>query len=345
MFSKKILLSITVLGFVWASLANAAPTKLRVVGSWSHLSNYKVYETPFWKESFKKDFPKTKVRLSSIDQMKLLGASSFRQLSKGLFDVVSTVGSYVLSDSPALAGLDLPAITTNVEEARASIKAYSETLDKILQRDFNSKLLAVIPYGPQVFFCKDKITSLANVKGKKIRAAGWTTSVFLEALGGSGLTVNYSEIAQSIQRGVLDCGLSSAIAAYGSGWGEVAKYLYPMPAGGWSYVVTAMNMDTWKKFSKAEQKKLISSIQANLTDKAWAGNKEETDKAIACLTNGACPDGKNAGMIITKVKESDKALAKKILKNTVIPAWEEKASAADVKAWKASMGVATGVIK
>jgi len=62
----------------------AAPKQLRVVGSWSSLSLYKEYEKPYWKKEFSKEFTQTKVRLSSLGQVKLKGAAVYRELSKGV---------------------------------------------------------------------------------------------------------------------------------------------------------------------------------------------------------------------------------------------------------------------
>ena len=161
----------------------AAPAKLRVVGSWSSLSLYKEYEKPFWKKDFIKEFPSTKVRLSSLGQIKLRGASVYRELAKGVFDVVSTVGGYVVSDSQTLAGLDFPALTDDIKTAKKVVNSYKKTLDEALKNDFNAKLLSVVPYPAQVLFCKDRISSLADLKGKKVRASGGTDEISGYILG------------------------------------------------------------------------------------------------------------------------------------------------------------------
>lgn len=334
---KKSFLVILGLLVVSSSLFGA-PTKLRVVGSWSSLSLYKEYEKPYWKKEFPKEFASTKVRLSSLGQVKLKGAAVYRELSKGVFDVVSTVGGYVVSDSQTIAGLDFPAIANDLATAKKVVEAYRNTLDNALKTDFNSKLLAVVPYPSQVLFCKEKITSLKDLKGKKVRASGWTVAEFLDGVGATGITMSYSEVPQSLQRGVIDCAVTGGLSGYLSGWGEVSEYLYPLPIGGWAYVVTAMNMDTWNKFSKDEQAKLLKSIDKKVTVPAWVKTDYETSEGEKCLTGKDCSYGKANKMTLVEVQDSDKTLSKEVLVTKVIPKWAKKVSPQIVKEWNDTVG-------
>ena len=323
---------------LFASSIYGAPEKLRVVGSWSSLSLYKEYEKPYWKKEFSKEFVNTKVRLSSLGQIKLKGAAVYRQLSKGVFDVVSTVGGYVVSDSQTIAGLDFPALANDIVTAEKIVEAYKPTLDAALKNDFNSKLLAVVPYPSQILFCKDEVRSLKDLKGKKVRASGWTVAEFLDGIGATGITMSYSEVPQALQRGVIDCAVTGGLSGYSSGWGEVANHLYPLPIGGWAYVVTAMNLNTWDKFSKNEQKTLLSSINKNITVPAWKKTDYETSEGEKCLTGQDCSYGKANNMILHTVQEEDKKIAKEILVNNVIPKWVKKVSPVIVNEWNESIG-------
>lgn len=323
---------------LFASSIYGAPEKLRVVGSWSSLSLYKEYEKPYWKKEFSKEFVNTKVRLSSLGQIKLKGAAVYRQLSKGVFDVVSTVGGYVVSDSQTIAGLDFPALANDIVTAEKIVEAYKPTLDAALKNDFNSKLLAVVPYPSQILFCKDEVRSLKDLKGKKVRASGWTVAEFLDGIGATGITMSYSEVPQALQRGVIDCAVTGGLSGYSSGWGEVANHLYPLPIGGWAYVVTAMNLNTWDKFSKNEKKTLLASINKNITVPAWKKTDYETSEGEKCLTGQDCSYGKANNMVLHKVKTEDTVMAKNILVNNVIPKWVKKVSPKVVKQWNESIG-------
>ncbi len=317
--------------------------KMRIVGSWSSLSLYKEYEKPYWKKQFQNEFG-IKVRLSSLGQIKLKGAAVYRQLAKGVFDVVSTVGAYVVSDSQTMAGLDFPAIANDLPTAKKLVDAYKNTLNKALKDDFNSKLLAVVPYPAQVLFCKEKISSLSDLKGKKVRASGWTVAEFLDGIGATGITMSYSEVPQSLQRGVIDCAVTGGLSGYSSGWGEVSKYFYPLPIGGWAYVVTAMNLDTWNKFSLNDQNKLLNSIDKHIVKPAWLKSSYETSEGQKCLTGQNCSYGKSNNMILVKVKEEDRQLSKKILVEQVILKWTKKVSPSIIKQWNDTIGKVVNIV-
>jgi len=323
---------------VLTSSLYAAPEKLRVVGAWGGSTLYKEYEKPFWKKEFKKDFANTKVRISSAEQIKLKGAAVYRELAKGSFDVVSTVGDYVVSDSQAIAGLDFPTMANDIDTAKKVVDAYSNTLDEVLKKDFNSKLISVVPFPAQVLFCKNEITSLKDLKAKKVRASDWTVSTFLDGIGASGVTMSFGEVPQALQRGVIDCAVTAGLNGYLAGWGEVSEFFYPLQIGGWDYVITAMNLDTWNKFSKEEQEKILSSFKNKVTSPAWAKSDYETKEGEKCLTGQDCSYGKANDMKLVTVLDSDKALSKEVLINTVIPQWSEKVSPEIVKSWNDSIG-------
>ena len=234
--------------------------------------------------------------------------------------------------------MDFPALANDIVTAEKIVEAYKPTLDAALKNDFNSKLLAVVPYPSQILFCKDEVRSLKDLKGKKVRASGWTVAEFLDGIGATGITMSYSEVPQALQRGVIDCAVTGGLSGYSSGWGEVANHLYPLPIGGWAYVVTAMNLNTWDKFSKNEKKTLLASINKNITVPAWKKTDYETSEGEKCLTGQDCSYGKANNMVLHKVKTEDTVMAKNILVNNVIPKWVKKVSPKVVKQWNESIG-------
>jgi len=111
---------------------------LRVVGSWGNLALHKKFERPFWTEALPQALGgKIKPVLTTLEQVKLSGAEVLRALDKEVFDVVSTVVDYVVSDAPELAGLDLPAIAPDIDTARKVVEAYKPVMAQVLEKTFN----------------------------------------------------------------------------------------------------------------------------------------------------------------------------------------------------------------
>jgi TRAP-type C4-dicarboxylate transport system substrate-binding protein len=311
---------------------------LRVVGSWNSLTMYKNFEKPFWTEILPAAMPGIKVEMTSLGEVNLKGPAVLRQMDMGVFDVVHTVADYVVADSPALAGLDMPALAPEISQARKVVEAYRPVVAEALAKDFNAKLLAIAPYPAQVTFCRDKITGLDDLKGKKIRASGWTTSEFVTALGATGVTMSFSEVPQSLQRGVVDCAITGSLSGYSAGWGEVANYVYPLPVGGWDYVITAMSMKTWDSFSSKEQEQLQSLVTEKLEKPAWDVTARETTEGIDCLTGGTCPHGVPNKLSLVPVTDKDLDRARLILVESVLPAWASKVDPSIVAKWNATAG-------
>jgi TRAP-type C4-dicarboxylate transport system substrate-binding protein len=341
-FGKKIA-AIVCMGFVVScSTALAKPDTLRVVGSWNSLTLYKNFEKPFWTETVPQELG-IKTSMTSLGQVKLKGPAVVRQMGMGVFDVVHTVADYIVSDSPDLAALDLPGVTTDIETAKKTVDAYRPTLEKILARDFDVKLLSVVPYPAQVLFSRVPIKGLDDLKGKKIRASGWTTSEFVTALGATGVTLSFSEVPQSLQRGVVDCAITGSLSGYSAGWGEVSKYIYPLPVGGWDYVIGVMSMNTWNKLSQEQQQKLQTLITEKLEKPGWAVTAKETKEGVDCLTGKTCPHGEPQDLIEVPVTEESISRVQEVLVNDVLPALAEKVTPGTMTTWNETIGKVVGI--
>ena len=324
------------------STAFAAPQQLRVVGSWSSLTLYKNFEKPFWTEIVPQELG-FETSMTSLSQVKLKGPAVVRQMSMGVFDVVHTVADYIVSDSPDIAGLDLPGATTDIATAKKTVDAYRPALAKYLKKDFDVKLLSVVPYPAQVLFSRVPITGLDDLKGKKIRASGWTTSEFVTALGATGVTMSFSEVAQSLQRGVVDCAITGSLSGYSAGWGEVSKYIYPLPIGGWDYVIGVMSMSTWNKLSKEQQSKLETLIAEKLEAPGWEVTAKETKEGVDCLTGKKCPHGAALNLTEVAVTDEAKMQVQQVLINSVLPALAKKVKPETITTWNDTIGKVIGV--
>lgn len=326
-------------------LAAGGPVDLKVVGSWNSLSLYKNFEKPFWSKTLPEILNgKVKTDVTSFDQMGLKGSEVFRFFGLKLIDVGSTVADYVVADCPALEGLDLPAMAPDIQTARQVVQAYRPVLAEAMKTCFNAKLLSVVPYPAQVLFINKKITKLKDLKGMKIRASGRTTAEFIDALGATGVTLAFSEVPQSLQRGVVDGAVTGSLSGYSAGWGEVAKYLYPLPVGGWDYVITGMRMGKWNELDSATQKKMMDAIAKDLEAPVWEAVGKETQQGINCLTgNGECSYGTPNKMTLIPVSQGDIALSKKILEDQVLPQWAGRVDKDWVVRWNQTIGKVVGL--
>lgn len=318
---------------------------LSVVGSWSSLPLDKQFETPFWTKTLPAaSNGKINVTMTTHDQMNLGVADVYRLLGNGVYDVAMTVGDYAVADAPALEGLDVPLVALTAPEARAMVDAARPMVADIFRTTFNSHVLAIAPYPPQVVFCNADVSELADLKGLKIRASGRMTAKFLEALGAEGVNVSFAEVPGALQKGVVDCAVTGAGSGYSAGWWEVSTHLMPIPLGGWDPVVTAINLDKWNSLDADTQALISTQIRSNFEDPAWADAQNALTNDIACLTgNGTCPKGDARSMKLVEVSDADFAKAREILVNTVLPEWASRAGGDWAKRWNDTVGKVVGV--
>lgn len=345
--SKLIIVVLILMLFVASSFAEQQ--KIVVVGSWNNLTLYNALEKPFWTKTLPEAMNgKIDVTMTSLGQINVTGAAVLRQMEFGLFGVVSTVVDYVVSDCPELAGLDLPVLAPDIATARKILNAHRPVLSEVLEKNFNAKLLSIAPYPAQILFLNEKVSGLGDLKGKKIRASGWTTARFIEALGATGVNISFGEVPQSLQRGIVDGAVTGSLSGYSAGWGEVTSYIYPLAIGGWDYVMTVMNMDIWNKFNPTDQKLIQSLIIKEVEMPAWDITEKETQEGIDHLIGGK-KDGEkytygepnNLGLI--EVVPGDIELARQILLEKVLPAWASQVDKAAVERWNDTIGKVVGI--
>ncbi len=336
------------LSLLAATSALAAPAMaedLSVVGSWSGLPLHKQYEAPFWGETLPEaSGGKINVALTTHNQMNLGVGDVYRLLGDGVYDVAMTVADYAVADAPELEGLDVPLVALSADEARVMVDAARPMVADIYRDRFNSHVLAIAPYPPQVVFCNAEVATLDDLKGLKVRASGRMTAKFLEALGAEGVNVSFSEVPGALQKGVVDCAVTGAGSGYSAGWWEVSTHLMAIPLGGWDSVVTAINMDKWNSLDAETQALISDKVAADFEAPAWASAQDALVNDIACLTgNGDCPAGDARSMTLVDVSDADFAKARDVLVGQVLPEWAERAGPEWAERWNASVGKAVGV--
>ncbi len=316
---------------------------LNVVGSWSGLPLHKQYEAPYWNDKLPAASG-VEVALTTHDQMGLGVGDIYRLLGQGVYDVAMTVADYAVADAPELEGLDVPLLALDAASARAMVEAAKPMVADIYKDRFNSHVLAIAPYPPQVVFCNHEIAGLDDLQGLKVRASGRMTAKFLEALGAEGVNVSFSEVPGALQKGVVDCAVTGAGSGYSAGWWEVSTHLLPIPLGGWDSVVTAVNLDKWNSLDAGTQEAISTSIKAEFEDPAWASAQGALVSDIACLTgNGDCPAGDARDMVLVEATDADIARARDILLTEVLPDWAGRAGADWAARWNDSVGEVVGV--
>ena len=114
---------------------------------------------------------------------------------------------------------------------------------------------------PYHLMCKEPFKSLADAKGRKVRATGRHAN-WIRALGATPVSITGAEIYEALQRGQVDCtvGAEAWLRSYNLKDAGV-KYVLDLPMGTYHGAsLMNVNLDTWDSFSDEEKAAIKSGI-------------------------------------------------------------------------------------
>ncbi|WP_306259592.1 TRAP transporter substrate-binding protein [Pararhizobium sp. IMCC21322] len=339
---KPTLAAIMAMAFAVPVMAADIPeTELNVVGSIGILSMYKDMESPFWNETIKESSDGAiKANLKPFNELGFKGGELFSLVSNGTVQMAHQVLAYTSGSVPMNEATDLVGVVADVEAVHIAAKAFRDTHAEFLAKDHNIKLLGYGTYQSQVIYCRDAFTSIADMKGRKVRASGASQQVFIEHLGGSPIGMSFGEVPTAMANGTIDCAITGALSGYQAKWHEPANYISALPINH-GVIAHIANMDWWNSVDPAAQ----AVIEAGLTDleeKMFALAKTETTDGLACNSGGACAYGDAANMTLVPVTDADRALRTEAANVAVLPAYKERCGEECSAAWNATIGAAMG---
>lgn len=117
--------------------------------------------------------------------------------------------------------------------------------DKLPEFTDNMHVLAFLPTDMQMFVTvDDKIETIDDFSGMKIRANSGQLISAIEALNATAVSITTTEVFLSLSQGVIDGAISSPSAMAAFAWQDVCKYLYALPiCTGMNYI--GVNLDVW----------------------------------------------------------------------------------------------------
>ena len=134
--------------------------------------------------------------------------ASLTAVSDGLAEVGHIPAMYTPSDLPVSNLLhELSANFTDSLAIMAALTEYNFT-NKELQdqyKKWNMFFAGAYSTPEYRIFCRDKVTTLDEMKGKKIRTLGAGSALLVEQMGGIPVNVPSSEMYSGLEKGILDC--------------------------------------------------------------------------------------------------------------------------------------------
>jgi len=318
-------------------------TQLKVVGGLSNLTAYKDFEQPFWTKTIpEKSKGQVTAEIKGFNEMGLKGPELLRLMGQGVIDFGTATLSYFASDNPINEAIDLAGLSPDVKSARQVTNVFEPVYAKLYGGNNNVKILGISPYPAQVLFCNAPIKGLADLKGKKVRTSSRTQAEFIEALGGSSVTLAFGEVVPALQNKVVDCAITGSLSGYSAKWYEVSTHLYTLPIN-WNQQIHAVNQKAWDKLDPKVRAFLQENING-LMNQMWDAAVTQTQQGFDCNAGAAaCPFPVKGKMVLVEPSEADRQLLKKLTADVVVPKWAARCSSQCVEDFNATIGKAMNI--
>ncbi|MDH3740908.1 MAG: TRAP transporter substrate-binding protein [Hyphomicrobiales bacterium] len=307
-FKRKITASLFALALtVGAGAANAAE-KL-VISSWApptHGINAKLW--PRFIEMMEKA---TDGRVSAEIKYKLAPPpAQFDLVQDGAADFTWIFHGYNPGRFVATKLIELPGYEGSAEAASV---AYWRAYDKFLasaNEHKGVKLIALHTHGPGQLHSAKKVTSLAEIKGMKLRLGGGVSGDVGSALGATGIRVPAPKVYETLASKAADGVMMPMEGKKGFKLTEVAQHTYQMPGGFYrGSFALIMNEDKFKSLSEQDQKALMTifgEAVSQMSGKVW----DEIDATGTEATKST--DGNSINMASDADQAAYAAIAKPI---------------------------------
>lgn len=331
------------LGFAAApAAAEIEPHQFKVVGTWGNLASWNDLEKPFWEETLP---AATNGALTAdaipITEAGLKGGEVMRLLSQGVFEVSHGLGSYVAAENPAIEGTDLSSIAPDFATMRAIADAYQPIMDETFRETYGATILSLHPWPASMIYCTKPITSIADLKDRKVRVHSATLGDFVEGAGGVAVTIPFAEVMPALEKGVADCAITDPMSAYNAKWHEVITDVFALRVG-YSITFTAINTKLWESLPEETRAAMTTALD-EMENKAWADAELKEKTGVACLTGGECAIGEAGKATLHEPGEADIAARQAILDDFVLKRWGERCGADCAARWNETAGKAAAL--
>jgi TRAP-type C4-dicarboxylate transport system substrate-binding protein len=255
----------------------------------------------------------------TVSDLGVTGTEVARLLERGSIDLSKIGAQHLSGEFPIIELADMALASSDLATAKKISEQAFPVINEFLKSK-NIKLLASWSFGAQVFFCQGNMTSLGDIKGKRVRGAGATIQKWLRYAGAEPMDINFAEVYTALERGVTDCAITGIISGFTQKWHEVTDTLYILPIQ-WGVNFTGVNLDSWNKLPKDVRDFLEANFR-EMGKALWKAQGEWDEAGAVCNTGtGSCPFGKPGNMKRVNPTAGDLQQARSAYEKVSLAGW------------------------
>jgi TRAP-type transport system periplasmic protein len=194
------------------------------------------------------------------------GRNSLTGTADGVAQVAYHAGTYTPSDLPITNVVSELAFLSENFYALAAAKTIMGFTHPLLLEEYDRN--GVVwggGYGTPIYYliCNTPISSLEELRGKRIRMPGGIWDRWGSAMGAISVNVPSTEIYTGLDRGTLDCGVNPLDSLLSRSYWDVAKFIPNVPLGSYySGPMWAYNKDFWRERTEDQRRILLEEAGA-----------------------------------------------------------------------------------
>lgn len=228
---------------------------------------------------------------------------SYQAAVTGITDISMTSAQWNAGRFPLTEVIHLPLGTKSSLQGTKLINAWYK---KFKPKEFDDvKVLFHFTSGPTHFMTKKQISSISDLKGMKIRAAG-DTSKIVSAMGAVPVSIPFADAYEAFQRGIAEGTIIAAEALKAFKWSDLLKGLQINEGmGNVISLSLVMNKGKWNSLPPDIQKTIeqINEEWLIKTGKAWDDiDKDALDDSI-----------KTKGLKIFRISKEEEAKTARLM--------------------------------
>ncbi|MEA3348324.1 MAG: TRAP transporter substrate-binding protein [Pseudomonadota bacterium] len=194
------------------------------------------------------------------------GPELLRAVADGQISIAEVPTGMVEGDAPILALTAQPFISSNAFEQRLLYQLAKPVYEKTLER-FKQMTLYTSVWPFSGIYTQRPITTLADLKGLKMRVYDGTGLAFGKATGVAARKMPFSEVYPAMKAGLLDSMYTSSVSGVDAKSWEVLKYFTRINILGPVNMVN-VNLEAWNKLPAAVQEQVLE-VAVAMEDEMW----------------------------------------------------------------------------
>ena len=228
------------------------------------------------------------------------GPEMLTVMRDGLVPIGELLLNQQVGESPLMGLEATPYLSSGYSDLAKLHKHWLPHVQEVAKQ-FNQKFLYIVPWPRQYVYTKVPASSVADLKGIKIRTYNRSTTGMFNRIGMTAVQLPWGEVVPSLAAGTIDAVTTSASSGVDGKFWEFLKYMYPTNHV-WSSNVVSVNLDAWNSLTPLTRI-AIEGVAKRLQPQFWNVSKAEDAAKVKILTDNGVILGEVTSSMLKDMQE------------------------------------------